>query len=229
MQLKKVNNKTLIVAIDGSGGSGKSLGAKLISKKYKLNLLNSGLCYRFASFLILKNNPKNKISFLKKKFKNLNYKHFKNLNLHTQKISDYTALIAKQKKVRQIIKNFQKKFSRKYKKIAIEGRDTASKILNKNPRYDVAFFFKCNLNIAAHRRWKDLKTLNKQITFREVKISLKKRNSLDMKRRFSPLIRAKDSIIIRTDVLSKKAMIAKMSKEIEKKLVLKYGRNIKTR
>ena len=103
------------------------------------------------------------------------------------------------------------------------------KILNKNPRYDVAFFFKCNLNIAAHRRWKDLKTLNKQITFREVKKSLKKRNSLDMKRRFSPLIRAKDSIIIRTDVLSKKAMIAKMSKEIEKKLILKYGRNIKTR
>ena len=229
MKLKKVNNRTLIVAIDGSGGSGKSLGAKLISKKYKLNLLNSGLCYRFASFLILKNNPKNKISFLKKKFKNLNYKHFEDLNLHTQEISDYTALIAKQKKIRQIIKNFQKKFARKYKKIAIEGRDTASKILNKNPRYDVAFFFKCNLNIAAHRRWKDLKTLNKQITFREVKKSLKKRNSLDMKRRFSPLIRVKDSIIIRTDVLSKKAMITKMSKEIEKKIILKYGRNIKTR
>ena len=229
MKLKKVNNRTLIVAIDGSGGSGKSLGAKLISKKYKLNLLNSGLCYRLASFLILKNNPKNKISFLKKKFKNLNCKHFEDLNLHTQKISDYTALIAKQKKIRQIIKNFQKKFARKYKKIAIEGRDTASKILNKNPRYDVAFFFKCNLNIAAHRRWKDLKTLNKQITFREVKKSLKKRNSLDMKRRFSPLIRVKDSIIIRTDVLSKKAMITKMSKEIEKKLILKYGRNIKTR
>ena len=151
------------------------------------------------------------------------------LNLHTQKISDYTALIAKQKKIRQIIKNFQKKFARKYKKIAIEGRDTASKILNKNPRYDVAFFFKCNLNIAAHRRWKDLKTLNKQITFREVKKSLKKRNSLDMKRRFSPLIRAKDSIIIRTDVLSKKAMITKMSEKIEEKLILKYGRIIKTR
>ena len=50
-----------------------------------------------------------------------------------------------------------------------------------------------------------------------------------MKRRFSPLIRVKDSIIIRTDVLSKKAMITKMSKEIEKKLILKYGRNIKTR
>ena len=47
-----------------------------------------------------------------------------------------------------------------------------------------------------------------------------------MKRRFSPLIRAKDSIIIRTDVLSKKAMITKMSKEIEKKLKKKYAGSI---
>ena len=229
MKLKIISKETLVVAIDGSGGSGKSLGAKLISKKYKLNLLNSGLCYRFASFLILKNRPKNKISFLKKKFINLNYKHLNNINLHTQKISDYTAIIAKQRKIREIIKNFQKKFSKKYKRIAIEGRDTASKILNKNPRYDISFFFKCNLNTAARRRWKDLKTSNRLITLKEVKKSLKKRNELDIKRRFSPLIRTKDSIIIRTDILDKKEMIAKMSKEIDKKILLKYGRNIKNR
>ena len=227
MKLKKINKRHLIIAIDGLGGSGKSLGAKLISKKYGLKLLNSGLCYRYASLLILKYRPKNKILFLKKKFKNLKYKHLVNFNLHTQEISSYAALIAKQKKVRLIIKNFQKKFCIKHKKIAIEGRDSASKILNKNPRYDIAFFFKCNLKTAAYRRWKDLKTKNRQITFKEVKKSLKKRNELDMKRRFSPLIRSKDSIIIRTDVLSIKAMVAKMSKEIDKKLLLKYGRNFK--
>jgi len=227
--LKLKNSQKLIVAIDGLGGSGKSLGAKLISKKYKLKLLNSGLCYRYASFVILKYKPKNKIFFVKKKFKNLNYKLLDNLNLHTQKISNYTALIAKQKKIRSIIKNFQKKFSKKYKKIAIEGRDTASKILNKNPRYDVAFFFKCSLHVAAYRRWKDLKTSNRKITLREVKKSLKKRNELDINRRFSPLIRSKDSIIIRTDILSKKAMVAKMSENIDKKLLVKYGRNYKAR
>ena len=90
-------------------------------------------------------------------------------------------------------------------------------------------FFKCNLNTAASRRWRDLTTSNKQITLAEVKKSLKKRNELDVKRRFSPLIQSKDSIIIRTDKLKKKAMVAKMSKEIEKKLLLKYGRNFKTK
>ena len=93
----------------------------------------------------------------------------------------------------------------------------------------MAFFFKCNLNTAAYRRWRDLKTSNRQITFDEVKKSLKKRNELDVKRRFSPLIQSKDSIIIRTDILNKKAMVAKMSKEIEKKLLLKYGRNFEAK
>ena len=78
------------------------------------------------------------------------------------------------------------------------------KSLNKNPRYDVAFFFKCSLDIAAYRRWKDLKTYNKQIALKEVKKSLKKRNELDTKRRFSPLIQGKDSIIIRTDIFNQK-------------------------
>ena len=229
MRSKKNDKKNLCLAFDGFSASGKSLGAKLIAKKYKLKLLNSGLLYRYAAFLILKNKPKKRNSFLKKKFSKLNYKYLTILNLHSEEISNYSAIIAKQKKVRLILKQYQKKFAKKFKRIAIEGRDISTKILNKNPRYDVAFFFKCNLNTAAYRRWMDLKTLNKHITLGKVKKSLKKRNELDIKRRFSPLIQSKDSIVIRTDILNKKAMVAKMSMEIEKKLLLKYGRNCKTK
>ena len=229
MKLKEINKKPLRLALDGFSASGKSLGAKLIAKKYNLHLLNSGSLYRFAAYLLLKHKPKKTISFLKKRFKNLNYKLLSKKNLHTEKISNYSAIIAKQKKIRIILRVFQKKFANKFKRVAIECRDISSKILNKNPRYDLSFFFKCNLNTAAYRRYKDLKTSNKQITLQEVKKSLKKRNELDVKRRFSPLIQSKDSIIIRTDTLNKKAMVVKMSKEIDKKLLLKYGRNFKAR
>ena len=67
MKLKKINKVKLCIAFDGFSASGKSLGAKLIAKKYNLKLLNSGLLYRYAAFLILKNKPKNKILFFKKK------------------------------------------------------------------------------------------------------------------------------------------------------------------
>ena len=71
----KLNNLTsLRIACDGESSSGKSTAAKLISKKYKLFCMNSGLLFRYGSFLIIKHKPKKIIPFLKKRFKNLNYK-----------------------------------------------------------------------------------------------------------------------------------------------------------
>ena len=108
MKLKKINKKKLCLAFDGFSASGKSLGSKLISKKYRLKLLNSGLLYRYAAFLILKNKPNRKIPFLKKKFSKLNYQYLTSLNLHSEEISNYASIIAKQKKVRLILKDYQK-------------------------------------------------------------------------------------------------------------------------
>ena len=220
------NFLSLRIACDGESSSGKSTAAKLISKKYNLFCMNSGLLFRYASHLIIKYKPKKKIPFLKKKFKNLNYKKITYLNLHSQKISNHVATLAKQKRVRQIMRIFQKKIIRQHHQICCEGRDQASAILRKNPRYDVAFYFKCNLNIASLRRWLDLK---KKVPLKEVKKSLRTRTLLDKKRRHNPLKKMGDAVLIRTDVLSKKAMVAKMSKEIDKKLKLKYGRNFKAR
>ena len=97
-------DKLLRITCDGGAATGKSTGAKLIAKKYKLAFLSSGLLYRYTSFLILKYNPKNKISFLKKKIKNLNYKKLNKINLHTQTISTYSATIAKISGIRNILK-----------------------------------------------------------------------------------------------------------------------------
>jgi len=214
------------VACDGESSSGKSTAARLISKKYKLFCMNSGLLFRYASRLIIKRKPKKIIPFLRKKFRNLNYKHITHLNLHSQEISNHVVFLAKQKKVRQIIRIFQKKIIKQHRQICCEGRDQASTILRKSPRYDVAFYFKCNLNTASLRRWRDLK---KKIPLKEVKKSLRIRTLLDKKRRHNPLKKVADAVLIRTDILNKKAMVAKMSKEIDRKLLLKYGRNFKAR
>ena len=204
--------KKLIIACDGESASGKSTAAKLISKKYKLLLVNSGLLYRYSSKLIIKHKPKNIISFLNKKFKNVSYKKITNQNLHSEKISNHVAILAKNKQVRKIVNNFQKKIIKNNKMICVEGRDIASKILSKNPKYDLAFYFKCNINVASYRRWLDLK---KQVSLKEVKKSLKKRTLMDKKRKHSPLIKVKDAILIRTDLLSKKQVLSKMSRYIE--------------
>ena len=204
--------KKLIIACDGESASGKSTAAKLISKKYKLVLLNSGLLYRYSSKLVLNNNPKKIVPFLNKKFKKVSYKKIANQNLHSERISNHVALLAKNKKIRGIINKFQKKIIRSNTKICVEGRDIASNILSKNPKYDLAFYFKCNLKTASYRRWLDLK---KKISLKEVKKSLRNRTQMDKTRKNNPLIKTKDAILIRTDKLSKKQVLIKMSKYIE--------------
>ena len=216
----KSQNKKLQISCDGGAATGKSTGAKMLSKKYKLRFLSSGLLYRYAGFMIIKNNPKNQITFLKQKFKNLNYNKMTKINLHTPEVSKKSAEIAKINKIRKILKKFQTEFSRKFKNCCIEGRDISTKIL---PYSDVKFFFKCNLSIAAKRRYKELKKRNSKIRFKDVKKALRIRNNQDIRRRFSPLKKHRNAIEIDTGKLNKQAMLAKMSKYVDKVIEKKYG------
>ena len=216
----KYKNKNIQISCDGGAATGKSTGARLISKKYRLKFLSSGLLYRYAGFLLLKYNPKNKIKFLKKKFKYLDYSKIKKNNLHTPEISEYTSIIAKNNNIRKILKKYQTNFAIKYKNCCIEGRDISTKIL---PNSDLKFFFKCNLNTASLRRFKELKKINSKIKLKDVKKALRMRNIADSKRKNSPLLKHRDSIEIDTGKLDKKAMLKKMSKYVEKVIKLKYG------
>ena len=200
--------KKLIVACDGESASGKSTAAKLISNKYRLLLINSGLLYRYASKLIINHKPKNQISFIKKKFSNLSYKNISKQNLHSEKISDHVARLAKNKKIREIVNKLQVSIIKSNNRICVEGRDIASKILSKKPKYDVAFYFRCKLDVASHRRWVDIK---KTVSLKQVKNSLKNRTKIDKNRKHSPLVRVKDAILIQTDKLNKNQVLKKMS------------------
>jgi cytidylate kinase len=219
LKLKRYHK--LIVAADGSAASGKTTGSRIISKKYGLQFLSSGLLYRYASYQLLKHKPKNRIIFLRKYFKNLNLKKLENKNLHSPEISAHTSVIAKEQKIRTILKTFQKQFARKHNKVCIEGRDIGTVIL---PNADIKFFFKCNLDVASKRRFKELQKNNKKIKLIDVKKAMRIRDNLDKKRKNSPLIQAKNAVIVRTDKLKNiTGMQKKMSKIIEEKIRDKYG------
>ena len=216
----KLKNRIIQISCDGGGATGKSTGAKMVAKKYKLKFLSSGLLYRYASFVLIKQKPKNKINFLKKKFKNLNHKKLNAINLHTPEISKESALIAKNYKIRQILKKYQINFAKKNINCCIEGRDISTKIL---PNSDIKFFFKCNLETAALRRYKELKKSKKNIQFKDVKKALRIRNNHDIKRKNSPLLKHRDAIEIDTGKLNKNQMLVKMSKYLNKVIKTKYG------
>ena len=216
----KYKNKPLQISCDGGAATGKSTGARMIAKKYKLKFLSSGLLYRYASFIILKFRPKNKLLFLKKNFEKLNYKKLEKINLHKPVISQYSSIIAKNNKIRKILKKYQIAFSKENIKCCIEGRDISTKIL---PQSDIKFFFICNLDTASLRRYRELKKTNSNIKLKDVKKALRIRNILDTKRKNSPLLRHRDSVSIDTGKLNKQAVLKKMSKYVEKVIRLKHG------
>ena len=211
-RLRKRKYKNLIISCDGGAASGKTTGAKLIAKKYNLKFLSSGMLYRYASYLIIKNKPKNQISLLQKEFKKISLKKLNRLELNTQLISDHTSKIAKVKKIRSILKSFQISFSKRYNNCIIEGRDISTEII---PSSNVKFYFICDLENASKRRYQDLKKKNHKVKLSDVKKSIKLRNLRDKNRKHSPLLKHRDALEIHTGKLNRKKMVEKMSKHIE--------------
>ena len=167
----------------------------------------------------------NKNLYIKKISKNITQNKLKNKKLFNQSVTQYTSQIAKSKKVRVLLKKYQKNFA-KQNHVCIEGRDIGSVIC---PNADIKLFFRCNLNVKAKRRWEDYKKNSPKITLAKVKKALKIRDNIDTNRKHSPLRVVKDSIVIDISKLSKKQMLSKISRIVEKKLLLKYGRNFKTK
>ncbi len=216
--MKKI--KRFLIAIDGPSASGKSTAAKKISKRYNMSLLQSGLLFRYAAKILLAKKPKNKIIFLNKAFKKINLKKIEKINLHTPEISKFSAVIAKELKIRLIIKKFQKKYVSLKKKVVLEGRDQA-KIF---PNSEVKFYIVCSpLSIAAKRRWMQLKKKRKKVSLKEVLKDLKKRDYMDKNRRHSKLERHQESEYINTAKMKIDDVINRMSKVIDRKLNEKYG------
>ena len=161
-----------------------------------------------------------KFFFLKKKFKNLKYTNLNRINLHTPEISTETSKLAQILAIRNILKRYQVDFIKKNQRCILEGRDASTKIL---PNSNIKFFFICNLNIAAKRRYGELKKRLNNISLIEVKRALYKRNLSDKNRSISPLQKHPDAVVVNTTKIDKRAMLAKMSSIVEKYLNKKYG------
>ena len=141
------------------------------------------------------------------------------LNSKEGKLCPWTNVIAKDKKIRKIVHNFQKKCAYKPPKnfsgSILDGRDITSVIM-KDAMFK--FFITANIKTRAKRRFKELKSLNIKTSYNEVLKSIKKRDKNDYNRRISPLKKTKDSTLINTTNLSKRSCFLKIKQIMDKKL-----------
>ena len=215
-----IKRKNIIkIAIDSPAAAGAGTVAKALSKHYGLLYLDTGKIYRYIAFLKLKNPKKFNEKFIKSKIKSLKVKNLSNKILLRDEIGTEASVVSKIRKIRKMVHTFQLNFAYnppiKYKGSCLDGRDITYKIV---PDADFKFFITANVKIRALRRFKELKRFKKKISYKEVLKSLKNRDKNDYNRKISPLKKTKDSLLINTTNLNKRACFLKIKKIIDKNL-----------
>ena len=213
--------KKIRIAIDSPAAAGAGTQAKLISKHYNLFCLDTGKIYRLLGLYKIKNPKKFNYSYIKRKIKNLKMNDLQKKNLLSNKVGMAASIVAKDKQIRNLVHNFQIKCAyhppKKYNGSCLDGRDITYKIV---PNAEFKFFITANIKTRAKRRYLELKRLNSKTPYSEVLKSIKKRDKSDYNRKISPLKKTKDSILINTTNLSKRACFLKIKKIIDKKLTI---------
>jgi cytidylate kinase len=209
----------LKVAIDSPAAAGAGTLAKAISKHYNLFYLDTGKIYRMIAYLKLRYPKKFNQKFIKSKIKSLKVKDLSKKALLSDEIGTEASIISKVKLIRKLVHSFQLNFAynppKKYNGSCLDGRDITYNIV---PDAEFKFFITASVKIRALRRYKELKSLKKKISYYEVLKSIKKRDKSDYNRRISPLKKTKDSVLINTTNLSKRACFLKIKKIIDRKI-----------
>ena len=215
----KKKNFFIKIAIDSPAAAGAGTVAKSISRHYNLFYLDTGKIYRLIAYLKMKFPKKFNQNFLKKKIKKLKIKDLENKELILDKVGTEASIIAKNKRIRELVKSFQINSAynppKKYNGSCLDGRDITYNII---PDAEFKFFITANIKTRANRRYKELLKLKKKITYSEVLKSIIKRDKNDYNRKVSPLKKTKDSVLIKTTNLSKRACFLKIKKIIDRKL-----------
>ena len=216
--MKKRKN-IITVAIDSPAAAGAGTQAKLISKCYNLFYLDTGKIYKYFGKLKLDNNKNFTYNLVSKEVGNLKINQLNNKALLSNEVAISASKIAKNKKIRNIVHKYQQKCAyhppKKYKGSVLDGRDIITVQL-KDAMFK--FYISASIKVRAKRRYEEYKNLDRKITYKEVLKSLRIRDKSDKERKFGPLKKTKDSILINTTKLSKKACFKKIKAIMDKKL-----------
>ena len=214
-----MKKKFLKIAIDSPAAAGAGTLAKAISKHYNLYYLDTGKIYRMIAYIKIKFPKKFNQNFLKKIVDSIKIKDLADKKLLSDKVGSEASIISKDKKIRKLVHSFQVNCAynppKKYDGSCLDGRDITYKIV---PDADFKFYITANLKTRALRRYKELKKLNKEISYQNVLKSIKKRDKNDINRKISTLKKTKDSVLLNTTKLNKRSCFLKIKKIIDKKL-----------
>lgn len=227
-----MKKKGLVIAIDGPAAVGKSTMGKLIAREFGLLYIDTGAIYRAITWKVLNNNINVYDEDTISKLVSNTYITIEEKNRYSLKdfyrifvdgkdvteeirnpgIDQNVSHIAKLPKIRRQLIYLQRKLAEKGD-IVMEGRDIGSVIL---PKADIKLYFTASEEERIKRRYKELIDQGYNIDYGEVKKQIVQRDEIDRKRKYAPLIKAKDAILIDSTAKSIEEVKDKILKIISK-------------
>ena len=207
----KFNN---LITIDGLSGAGKGTLALNLAHEFNYGILDSGALYRLVGLVSQRMDSKDpeiieKEIGSKKIAMNLNPKlmeteiFFGTENvtklLKSDEIANEASNFAADKKIREILKNYQKNFYDPELGLVADGRDMGTVIF---PEAKWKFFLIASIEERAKRREEQLKDIGLEVNIATLIDSIMARDSRDTNRDVSPVIPAVDAITIDSSNLS---------------------------
>ncbi len=207
--LKLSSLKGKIVAIDGPAGSGKSTTSKLIAARIGYTYLDTGAMYRALTYYALTN--KIDLSDGEKLTKlahilPIEFKTSEDVNrvflngvevtdeIRRPDVTKNASEVAAHKGVREAMVRKQQEFG-KHGSIVAEGRDTTTVVF---PKADLKIYLNATVEQRAQRRLLDLMRMGITTTLEELQEDIKNRDHKDSSREHSPLMKAKDAVVVDT-------------------------------
>jgi len=208
----------IIIAVDGPAASGKGTLSRLLAKDFGFAHMDSGKLYRIVALYIIENriNPNSQ----KEVLQNIGDINFYNLvgslKLLSDDVGKIASIIANYKSLRDHLLKIQRDFVYIKNKdklgVIVDGRDIGTVVL---PEANIKFFVTATLEIRIERRCKELLSLGYNIIKRHVEQEMRNRDQRDKQRTHSPLLAARDAILLDTTNLGAEAAYALAKKHIE--------------
>ena len=209
----------MIIAIDGPSASGKSTTAKGVAEELDILHLDTGAMYRAVTWACINSNIKLvkslqlsafidtlSISFDTQNKIRLNGRDISK-EIRKTEITSKVSIISAISYVREKMVNKQRLIAKNLDCV-MEGRDIGTVVF---PNADYKFFLDAKPEIRAKRRMLDLMLIGENKSFEDLVEEIKMRDYLDSNREISPLIKAKDAIIIDTTNLTMDEQIKKIT------------------
>lgn len=197
--------KSFVIAIDGASSTGKSTLAKGLAKALDFVYVDSGAMYRGVTLYAQQNQWLTTSHFNQKQL--IDHLQEVQLSFHDNKlvlngvdvstqirsmaVSNGVSQVAAVSEVRLFLVAQQRAIANKTH-VVMDGRDIGTIVF---PNADLKLFLVADPEIRAQRRFDELKE-QEAITFNQVLENITKRDLLDSTRVDSPLVQAKDAIVL---------------------------------